>query len=94
MREAIPAFVEHHESFQAFDESLQKEASVQVDEWEDMLKVWEVDHSRPNPYETGDIGTSPVSCICGTGLTLHRHQEDGQSQAEASSRGGPDGRQR
>lgn len=50
MREAMPSYVEHHDAFVGFDESLRKVREEDVKGWETSLNAWEADNSRRNPF--------------------------------------------
>lgn len=43
-------FVIQRAEYLEFDRSLRAERGGQVDEWEQMLREWEVDPRKPNPY--------------------------------------------
>ncbi|KAL1947382.1 hypothetical protein VTO73DRAFT_14343 [Trametes versicolor] len=48
--EAVPTAIEHREHFAAFDRRLRQERPADVSNWEKMLRNWESDHKKPNPY--------------------------------------------
>lgn len=50
MREAIPSYIEHHNAFVAFDESLREVRAEDVEGWECELLAWECDNSLKNPF--------------------------------------------
>lgn len=56
MVNGIPAYLEHHQAFVAFDGALRKFRSEQVAEWEQELSAWEADRSKPCPYESSRLG--------------------------------------
>ena len=49
---AVKEYDEHYEDFSKFDAGLKKSFGRDVlNGWEEMLKVWDLDHSQPCPYE-------------------------------------------
>ncbi len=48
--EAVPLAIEHRDDFNAFDRRLRRERPADVTSWERMLRNWENDHKKPNPY--------------------------------------------
>ncbi|KAG6825395.1 hypothetical protein H0H92_003827 [Tricholoma furcatifolium] len=48
--EAIPEAIVHRQAFTLFTESLQHEHSDDLHAWEKMLREWEADQSKPDPY--------------------------------------------
>ncbi|KAG6806094.1 hypothetical protein H0H92_012730 [Tricholoma furcatifolium] len=48
--EAIPEAIVHRQAFVLFTESLQNEHSGDLHAWEKMLREWEADQSKPDPY--------------------------------------------
>lgn len=50
MLEALKESLQHQADFDAFDFSLRKERSQEVKGWEEMIKEWEADNTKPCPY--------------------------------------------
>ncbi|CDO74326.1 hypothetical protein BN946_scf184348.g1 [Trametes cinnabarina] len=48
--EAIPEAGKHLEDFEAFDGFLRAQRPSDVVQWEAMVREWEQDHQKPNPY--------------------------------------------
>lgn len=54
LRAAIPESVAQKEAFDLFSEK----QSAHVPEWRKMVLAWELDQSKPNPYEIPKSGAS------------------------------------
>jgi hypothetical protein len=53
LEKAIKMREKHQQVFEEFNESFPKTV---IERWQQMLGNWNIDHSRPNPYEEPVIG--------------------------------------
>lgn len=57
LREAIPMSQKHRAAFNAFTATFSKDL---VQEWTEMLAVWQADTNAPNPFEEKLLGKFAV----------------------------------
>jgi hypothetical protein len=48
---AIPKAIIHHRAFMAFTDGLKVEHEAELVQWEQQIREWEQDHSKPCPYD-------------------------------------------
>ena len=64
---AIPDAITHNDAFITLHESLRQKHGPEVAKWEEMMKDWERDSSKPDPYEIPEeckLSLSSIHAIC------------------------------
>jgi hypothetical protein len=58
---AIPQAMLHSRAFHAFTEGLREGHEEDLQKWEKMVRAWEADNTKENPYEYVDLEGTRVS---------------------------------
>jgi hypothetical protein len=86
VREAVPARTEHMAAFEEFNGAL---AETSTQEWSEIVKAWENNKSKPNPYQV-ELQSQSLICSNLRGLTtsIARHSYLRKPGPAGISRGG------
>jgi hypothetical protein len=63
MGRAIPMLIIHWRAYRSFSAGLKEEGNVFVDEWENTVREWDEDMSKPSPYVVPDEGRHGFSAM-------------------------------